>query len=217
MTPFADARYMDVALALGRAGLGTTAPNPSVGCVIVSGGRIVGTGTTARGGRPHAETVALMAAGPAARGATAYVTLEPCSHTGQTPPCADALITAGVSRLVIACRDPFPSVDGRGVDRLKAAGLEVEVGLRGAEAESLHAGFFKRLRSGLPLAAIDGETLGYDAVLPDWLNEPVRDVLARCAADGMTRVRARPGSQAAEALRAAHLADFDVESVTTSR
>lgn len=208
---------MDAALALGRAGLGTTAPNPSVGCVIVAGGRIVGAGATASGGRPHAEMIALKTAGAAARGATAYVTLEPCAHTGQTPPCAEALVSAGLRRVVIACRDPFPSVDGRGVDILKAAGMEVEVGLRGAEADTLHAGFFKRLKTGLPLAAIDGETLGYDAVLPDTLTEPVRDVLVRWASDGMTRIRARPGSQAAKALRAEGLADFDMESVTTSR
>jgi diaminohydroxyphosphoribosylaminopyrimidine deaminase/5-amino-6-(5-phosphoribosylamino)uracil reductase len=127
-----DAAHMQAALGLARRGLGTTWPNPSVGCVIVRGERVVGRGRTAPGGRPHAETQALMMAGEAARGATAYVTLEPCSHVGQTPPCAEALIAAGVARVVVAQRDPDPRVDGRGIARLRAAGVVVEEGFRAA-------------------------------------------------------------------------------------
>jgi diaminohydroxyphosphoribosylaminopyrimidine deaminase/5-amino-6-(5-phosphoribosylamino)uracil reductase len=120
-----DAPFMRAALALSRRALGTTWPNPSVGCVIVRDGAIIGQGITAPGGRPHAETQALAMAGAAARGATAYVTLEPCSHYGQTPPCAQALIDAGITRVVIGARDPDPRVDGAGMAMLREAGIEV--------------------------------------------------------------------------------------------
>ncbi|MFZ9133054.1 MAG: bifunctional diaminohydroxyphosphoribosylaminopyrimidine deaminase/5-amino-6-(5-phosphoribosylamino)uracil reductase RibD, partial [Gemmobacter sp.] len=123
---------MRLALALGRRGLGRVWPNPAVGCVIVAGGggfgRIIGRGTTAPGGRPHAETEALRMAGAAARGATAYVTLEPCAHHGRTPPCAEALIAAGVARVVTAIEDPDPRVSGRGHAMLRAARIEVTTG-----------------------------------------------------------------------------------------
>ena len=125
----ADAAHMRAALALARRGLGSTWPNPSVGCVVVRDGRVVGRGWTQPGGRPHAETEALARAGEAARGASAYVTLEPCSHWGRTPPCCDALIAAGVSRVVVAAGDPDPRVDGRGLRRLREAGVAVEQGL----------------------------------------------------------------------------------------
>ena len=130
MNETTDRLLMAEALALARAALGITAPNPAVGCVIASGDRIVGRGATQPGGRPHAEVVALANAGEAARGATAYVTLEPCAHHGRTPPCADALIAAGVVRVVVAhAHDPDPRVQGRGIARLRAAGLQVETGL----------------------------------------------------------------------------------------
>ncbi|WP_207479050.1 bifunctional diaminohydroxyphosphoribosylaminopyrimidine deaminase/5-amino-6-(5-phosphoribosylamino)uracil reductase RibD [Arenibaculum pallidiluteum] len=145
---------MGAALALARRGLGTSAPNPSVGCVIVRDGVVVGRGWTQPGGRPHAETEALDRAGPLARGATAYVTLEPCDHHGRTPPCSLALIAAGVARVVIACKDPDPRVAGRGIHRLREAGLAVETGLRAAEAHEVNAGFFMRILHGRPLVTL---------------------------------------------------------------
>ena len=149
-----DLAHMRAALALARRGLGVCWPNPSVGCVIVRDGRVVGRGTTAPGGRPHAEPVALDMAGAAARGATAYVTLEPCSHHGRTPPCADALIAAGVARVVIASRDVDPRVNGAGAARLRAAGVVVDEGVLRAEADEINAGFFSRVRAGRPLVTL---------------------------------------------------------------
>ncbi len=151
--PF-DLRSMRAALALGRRGLGTVWPNPAVGCVIADGGRVVGRGWTQPGGRPHGETEALGRAGKAARGATAYISLEPCCHWGRTPPCTDALITAGIRRVVVALEDPDPRVAGEGVRRLRAAGLDVDTGLYKAEAEEINAGFFCRLRNGRPLVTL---------------------------------------------------------------
>lgn len=145
-----DRDHMRHALRLGRRGQGRTAPNPAVGCVIVQDGRIVGRGWTQPGGRPHAEVVALTQAGPAARGATAYVTLEPCAHHGQTGPCADALIEAGVSRVVVAIGDPDPRVAGRGLDRLRTAGIVVETGLCAEEATRDLQGFLKHRVEGRP-------------------------------------------------------------------
>ncbi len=146
-----DRLLMAEAITLARAALGTTAPNPAVGCVIAAGERIIGRGATQAGGRPHAEVVALTEAGEAARGATAYVTLEPCAHHGHTPPCADALIAAGVDRVVVAhAHDPDPRVQGRGIARLRAAGVRVETGLMAEEAASILAGFTKTMTQGLP-------------------------------------------------------------------
>ncbi|RYH02346.1 bifunctional diaminohydroxyphosphoribosylaminopyrimidine deaminase/5-amino-6-(5-phosphoribosylamino)uracil reductase RibD [Salipiger sp. IMCC34102] len=145
-----DTRFMALAISLGARGLGRTWPNPSVGCVLVKDGIIVGRGTTARGGRPHAERVALDQAGEAARGATAYVTLEPCAHTGQTPPCARALVEAGVARVVIGTGDPDPRVAGAGIQILRDAGITVDTGPLEAEARALHAGFLKRVTTGRP-------------------------------------------------------------------
>lgn len=142
------------ALSLGRRGLGKTWPNPNVGCVVVADGRVVGRGWTAPGGRPHAETQALAQAGALARGATAYVTLEPCAHHGQTPPCAQALIAAGVARVVIASRDPDPRVAGRGIDMLRAAGIAVETGICEAEARRDLAGFLNRIELGRPMVTL---------------------------------------------------------------
>ena len=145
---------MRAALALARRGLGNAWPNPSVGCVVVRHGRVVGRAVTAPGGRPHAEPLALAMAGAAARGATVYVTLEPCCHHGRTPPCTDALIAAGVARVVVAARDCDPRVDGQGILRLRAAGIAVEEGLLRAEAEDMNAGFFTRVRLGRPLVTL---------------------------------------------------------------
>jgi len=149
-----DLAHMRTALALAARGLGNTWPNPAVGCVIVRDGQVAGRGWTQPGGRPHAETEALARAGIAARGATAYVTLEPCCHWGRTPPCTDALVAAGVARVVVAMRDPDPRVDGEGLARLRAAGIVVEEGLRAEEAARLNRGFFKRLGQGLPLVTL---------------------------------------------------------------
>ena len=146
----ADARYMQLALTLGQRGLGRTWPNPAVGAVIVKDGVIVGRGWTQPGGRPHAEPEALRRAGEAARGATLYVTLEPCSHFGKSPPCADAIIAAGISRVVAAIEDPNPEVAGQGHARLRAAGIAVDIGLFADEAARDHAGHFRRVRDGRP-------------------------------------------------------------------
>lgn len=149
-----DLKHMRAALALARRGLGTTWPNPSVGCVLVRQGRVVGRGYTQSGGRPHAEPTALSMAGAAAQGATAYVTLEPCCHWGRTPPCTDALIAAGVARVVIAALDPDKRVDSQGVARLRAAGIAVEHGLLAAEAEADLKGFFLRVTQERPLITL---------------------------------------------------------------
>src|SRR3954452_15451803 len=146
----ADQRTMQLALALGRRGQGRTWPNPAVGAVVVKDGVIVGRGWTQPGGRPHAEPEALRRAGEAAKGATLYVTLEPCSHFGKSPPCADAVIAAGISRVVSAIEDPNPEVAGRGHAKLRAAGIQVEVGLGSADAARDHAGHFRRIRDGRP-------------------------------------------------------------------
>jgi diaminohydroxyphosphoribosylaminopyrimidine deaminase/5-amino-6-(5-phosphoribosylamino)uracil reductase len=145
-----DRRFMALALALGRRGLGRTWPNPSVGAVIVKDGIIVGRGWTQPGGRPHAEVEALRRAGAAARGATLYVTLEPCSHHGKSPPCADAIVVAGIARVVSALEDPNPKVAGQGYVRLRAAGLTVETGVGAEEARHDHAGHIRRMRDGRP-------------------------------------------------------------------
>lgn len=149
-----DLAHMRAALGLARRGLGSTWPNPSVGCVLVRDGLVVGRGVTAPGGRPHAEMQALAMAGAAARGATAYVTLEPCAHWGATPPCADALIAAGIARAVVAMEDPDSRVDGEGIARLRAAGIAVAVGLLRDEAAEIVAGFVMRQRHGRPLVTL---------------------------------------------------------------
>ncbi len=146
----ADRRLMALALALGRRGLGRTWPNPAVGAVIVNDGVIVGRGWTQAGGRPHAEVEALRRAGEAGRGATLYVTLEPCSHHGKSPPCADAIVAAGVARVVSALEDPNPKVAGQGYTWLRAAGIAVETGIGAGEARHDHAGHIRRMRDGRP-------------------------------------------------------------------
>ncbi|MEM6309855.1 MAG: bifunctional diaminohydroxyphosphoribosylaminopyrimidine deaminase/5-amino-6-(5-phosphoribosylamino)uracil reductase RibD [Pseudomonadota bacterium] len=149
-----DTRFMQTALALGRRGLGLTWPNPAVGCVLVKGGRIVGRGWTQPGGRPHAEVMALTQAGAAAKGATAYVTLEPCSHTGKTGPCAQALIEAGILRVVSALEDPDTRVSGRGHDMLRHAGIVVDVGCLQSEARRANAGFLARVELDRPFVTL---------------------------------------------------------------
>jgi diaminohydroxyphosphoribosylaminopyrimidine deaminase/5-amino-6-(5-phosphoribosylamino)uracil reductase len=154
-SPEIDQRFMRLALRLARRGLGNVAPNPAVGCVIVDAEqRVVGRGWTAPGGRPHAETEALQRAGSCAKGATAYVTLEPCAHHGQTPPCASALIRAGVARVVVAVEDPDRRVAGRGLAMLRSAGIAVELGTEAAAASELNAGFMHRIKNGRPLVTL---------------------------------------------------------------
>lgn len=155
---------MTRALELAARGLYTTSPNPRVGAVVVKDGEIVGEGWHRRAGEPHAEIVALAQAGGRARGATVYITLEPCSHFGRTPPCVDALVEAHVARVVAAMEDPNPRIDGRGLERLRAAGVDVRCGLLQQEAEELNVGFVSRMTRGLPwvrmkvAASLDGRT-----------------------------------------------------------
>ena len=159
---------MAPALRLARRGLFTTDPNPRVGCVIAHGESVAGTGWHEKAGGPHAEIAALREAGESARGKTAYVTLEPCSYHGRTPPCADALIEAGITRVVVAAKDPNPEVNGNGLQRLRSAGLKVESGLMAAEAETLNAGFIMRMKKGRPwiriksAISLDGKTALYN-------------------------------------------------------
>lgn len=149
----ADARFTALAVSLGARGLGRVWPNPAVGCVIVNGGRIVGRGRTADGGRPHAEPLAIAQAGEACRGATAYVSLEPCAHVGKSPPCTEALIAAGIARVVIPVEDPDPRVAGQGVARLRNAGITVDL-LPHAVAADVHRGFFTRISKGRPMVTL---------------------------------------------------------------
>ena len=159
-----DNRYMALAVRLARRGLYSTPPNPRVGCVLVLDQQVVGEGWHKKTGGPHAEIMALAEAGEQARGADVYLTLEPCSHHGQTAPCSQALIAAGVARVLVAQRDPNPQVDGRGIADLEKAGIVVETGLMAAAAEALNPGFNKRMRSGLPFVrsklavSLDGRT-----------------------------------------------------------
>lgn len=196
----ADHRFMDSAMALARSQLGRTAPNPAVGCVLVHTGRVVGSGATADGGRPHAERQALAEAGDLARGARAYVTLEPCAFHGQTPPCASALIEAGLESVIIACLDEHPKVSGRGVALLRDAGIRVATGLRQSEAESLYEGFFHRIRTGRPKVYLDANPARYDAVLDIPLDTPLLAALDELGEAGLNRVCLAPGSALAARL-----------------
>jgi diaminohydroxyphosphoribosylaminopyrimidine deaminase/5-amino-6-(5-phosphoribosylamino)uracil reductase len=179
----ADHEYMAQALRLARNGMYSTSPNPRVGCVMVRDGQVVGEGWHERAGLPHAEINALRAAGAGAKGATLYVTLEPCSHTGRTPPCADALIEAGVARVVAAMQDPNPLVAGQGLERLRAAGIEVACGLLEVEALELNIGFVTRMTLGRPwlrlktASSLDGKSALNNGV-SQWITgaEARRDV-----------------------------------------
>ncbi|WP_417498338.1 bifunctional diaminohydroxyphosphoribosylaminopyrimidine deaminase/5-amino-6-(5-phosphoribosylamino)uracil reductase RibD [Maricaulis sp.] len=204
----ADFRFMDTALALARTQLGRTAPNPAVGCVLVSGNSIVGWGATADGGRPHAERRALEMAGETSRGSRAYVTLEPCAFHGQTPPCADALVGAGIGSVVIACLDEHPKVAGRGVVRLRDAGIAVETGLRAHEAAALYAGFFHRLRTGQPMVYLDPEPAQYDAMLTVASMSELSLHLDRLGDAGMNRVNLAPEHPLAARLLEAGQAQY---------
>jgi diaminohydroxyphosphoribosylaminopyrimidine deaminase/5-amino-6-(5-phosphoribosylamino)uracil reductase len=190
--PAVDARFMALALALGRRGLGNTWPNPAVGAVIVrneqDGPVVVGRGWTQPGGRPHAEVEALRRAGAAARGATIYTTLEPCSHFGQTPPCADAIIAAGITRVVSALDDPNPEIAGEGYRRLRASGITVVTGVGAEEARRAHAGHVRRMREGRPQVTLklavsaDGKA-GLAGRRPAAITgEAVRERVHRCRA-----------------------------------
>ncbi len=171
-----DARYMDLALEAARRGWGQTAPNPMVGAVVVQGGRVAAVGWHAVYGEAHAEVVALDRAGDAARGATMYVTLEPCAHHGKTPPCADAIVRAGIARVVVAARDPNPEAAG-GIARLRAAGVQVDTGLRANESCELNAPFFNAFRSDRPWVTLK-LALSADAAMADahgkskWITGP---------------------------------------------
>ena len=184
-----DEGHMARAIELARRGLWTTDPNPRVGCVITSGDRVIAEGWHERAGLPHAEALALRAAGSAARGATAYVTLEPCCHHGRTPPCADALVAAGVARVVYAMRDPNPRVDGGGIARLAAAGIAVEGGLLERDSRELNPGFVSRMTRGRPwvvvklAASLDGGT-----ALPGGES---RWITGEAAREDVQRLRAR--------------------------
>ena len=180
MTTTDDFAFMRTALALARRGLGRVWPNPAVGCVIVRDGAVIGRGWTQPGGRPHAETEALAQAGAAARGATAYVSLEPCSHHAKTPPCAEALVAARVARVVGALEDPDPRVAGRGFAALEAAGIAVTRGLLADEAAVLNAGFLMRISAGRPLvtlkaaSTLDGRIASHSGASRWITGEPAR-------------------------------------------
>ncbi len=207
--PTTDERFMARALELARSQLGKTAPNPSVGCVIVNDGVIVGEAATGVGGRPHAEEIALKAAGEKAAGGCAYVTLEPCNarHSGALS-CSQLLIASGVRRVVVACEDPHPMA-AHGISRLGAAGVEVMLGVMRAEAEALSAGFFKVIRTGRPWLAVDADTSTYDAEFDLKRKETYEAALERLAKDGLTRIRVSPGTPLAAQLKARGLVDED--------
>jgi diaminohydroxyphosphoribosylaminopyrimidine deaminase/5-amino-6-(5-phosphoribosylamino)uracil reductase len=181
-----DEHFMRAAIALARRGLGVTWPNPSVGCVIVRDGAVIGQGVTAPGGRPHAETQALAMAGEAARDSTVYVSLEPCSHHGQTLPCADALVAAGVARVAVGAGDPDPRVSGGGVARLRAAGVAVVEGVLAREAADVLAGFASRVRLGRPLVTLKlASTLDGRIATQAGESQWITDTPARKAAHAM--------------------------------
>jgi diaminohydroxyphosphoribosylaminopyrimidine deaminase/5-amino-6-(5-phosphoribosylamino)uracil reductase len=209
-TALADALYMGRALRLAWPRLGKVAPNPAVGCVIVRNRTVVGEGATGDGGRPHAEEIALAAAGDAAAGATAYVSLEPCAvRSTDADSCTDLFGAARVARVVAACPDPHPFADGEGLARLRAAGIAVSVGVGRFEAERLNAGFFLVVRESRPLVGVDDDADRYDALLDIDPQANLATELRRLASRGLTRVRAIPGSPLADALRAAGLVDME--------
>lgn len=187
-----DAHYMAQAIRLAERGQLTVRPNPAVGCVIVKADQVVGEGWHIRAGTPHAEVHALRMAGERAQGATAYVTLEPCSHHGRTPPCCDALTAAGVARVVVAMQDPNPLVAGSGIARLRGAGIQVDVGLMETSARALNVGFLSRMERGLPFvrakvgASLDGKTA--------LLNGQSQWITSEAARADVQQLRARSGA-----------------------
>lgn len=200
MSLSADTRFMSAAIALAREQLGRTRPNPAVGCVLVKAGRVIATGQTADQGRPHAERIALDRAERQAEGAHAYVTLEPCAHHGQTPPCAEALVEARVERVIIACQDEDPRVMGRGVEILRSAGIEVETGVLQHLAEPLYSGFFHRIRTGHPQIIKSLPRPGFDADLPVLDAHELEGSLDALGAAGAARIRLDPKHPLADAL-----------------
>jgi diaminohydroxyphosphoribosylaminopyrimidine deaminase / 5-amino-6-(5-phosphoribosylamino)uracil reductase len=192
-----DGAFMARALDLARARLGQTAPNPAVGCVLVRDGQIVGQGATQPGGRPHAEAVALAEAGERARGATAYVSLEPCAHVS----------ARGIARLVAAMQDPDPRTAGAGLSRLADAGVSVACGLMEAEARAVNAGFLKRLATGRPWVGVSADASGWDGDFVLGFKETFEQALDRMGREGLTRVRVAPGSPLALALSGRKLLD----------
>ena len=196
-----DDPFMALAVAAALPHLGTTWPNPTVGAVLVRDGVVVATGTTQPGGRPHAEAVALALAGATARGATLYVTLEPCAHVSpRGPSCTSTLIEAGVSRVVAAMIDPDPRTAGDGIARLKEHGVEVSVGCREDLAKALHQGFVTRLATGRPMIATSQDGLGFEAAFALGRNETFEAALDRMGGEGFSRVWVRHGSPLALAL-----------------
>ena len=203
MQASADAQWMTRALEIASKGLGETWPNPSVGCVLVRDGVTIGEGRTARGGRPHAETTALGAVDGASNGAHAYVTLEPCAHHGQTPPCARALIDAGIQRVVIAAVDPDPRVNRRGIALLRAANIDVVTDVCGEASRDLLVGFFHKVRTGRPLV-ISGSSNGghYDARVDARLRtDPTVRRLEGLAQNGRLELRAPTGTHGMALLK----------------
>lgn len=196
-----DIRFMGRAIALARARMGQTWPNPAVGCVIARDGEIIAEAATAPGGRPHAEEQAVPAAGDRARGATAYVTMEPCGarSSGRTS-CSHFLIEAGVARVVVAAVDPSPFASGRGVERLQKAGLTVETGLLAPEAAVLYEGYLHRVETGRPMVRISDDGEGFDARFAASPKSDLATELKRLGEAGYTRVWVAPG-ELADALR----------------
>jgi diaminohydroxyphosphoribosylaminopyrimidine deaminase/5-amino-6-(5-phosphoribosylamino)uracil reductase len=188
MSTLDDLRYMDTALAMARSQLGRTAPNPAVGCVLALDGKIIATGATADNGRPHAERQALDKAGAKAAGCTAYVTLEPCAFHGQTPPCADGLIEAGIVRVVIATIDRHPQVSGRGVELLRNAGIIVETGVCAERSDPLYHGFFSRIETGCPALYLDDNSATYDYAISDTDDRSPEMLLNQLGEQGFNRV-----------------------------
>jgi diaminohydroxyphosphoribosylaminopyrimidine deaminase / 5-amino-6-(5-phosphoribosylamino)uracil reductase len=192
-----DARFMERAVALALARMGETWPNPAVGCVIVKDGEIVAEAATAAGGRPHAEEQAVPAAGEAARGATAYVTLEPCgARSSGRSSCAQFLAEAGIARVVVAALDPSPFASGRGTERLRQAGLEVETGLLEDQARVLSEGFLHRLETGRPMVRISDDGAGFDARFAASPRADLVTELKRLGEAGYTRLWTGPGELA---------------------
>lgn len=203
-----DLAAMRRALSLARGALGKTAPNPSVGCVVVKDGVVIAEAATGAGGRPHAEQAALAALGGRAEGATIYVTLEPCAHVSvRGPACANGIAQSGAARCEIACGDPDPRTSGAGLERLRAAGISVELGLCEAEAQALNIGFFRRLATGRPIALVDADLSTFDAEFRLGAGESFEQAMDRMGREGLTRVRVRPGSPLEGALRSRGLLD----------
>ena len=204
----ADIGFMSRALELARSGLGHTAPNPSVGCVLVQDGIIVGEGRTQAGGRPHGEAVALAMAGPKTSGAHAFVTLEPCAHeSSRGPACSTALVELGIGGVTISVLDPDPRTRGLGVTRLESAGLVVRLGLLAEQGQQQIAGFEKRLRTGLPWVHVGKDDGTFDAVIDSLPTVDLATYLAEAGVKGLMRLCLTPESPAADQAAALNLVD----------